>query len=83
MFRYHFFKQGQSFTYLDTWAVGYGDERRQLVEQGFVTVVAPSFADTPSETLTLLQDHEALEEECRAHNPWYTVTGILGQLGVS
>ena len=83
MSRYHFFKQGQSFTYLDTLAVGYDDERRQLVEQGFVTVVAPSFADTPAEALTLLQDHEALEEERRVHNPWYTVAGILGLLGMS
>ncbi|POG24302.1 hypothetical protein C2855_04225 [Aeromonas bestiarum] len=83
MSRYHFFKQGQSFTYLDTWAVGYDDERLQLVEQGFVTVVAPSFADTPAEALTLLQDHEALEEERRVHNPWYTVAGIFGLLGMS
>ena len=63
---YHFFKQGQALTYLDANAPSYSDERRQLVEQGFAAIAAPTFADTPAEALELLRTHQALQDESNA-----------------
>lgn len=73
---YHFFKQGQSLTYLDANAPSYSDERRQLVEQGFAAVAAPTFADTPAEALAQLRAHQALQDEPRASELCLTVTAI-------
>lgn len=82
MSRYHFFKQGQSFTSLATWVAGDDDERHQRVEQGVMAVAAPSYADIPAEVLTLLQDHEAREAKLGAHNPWYSVSGNFSLRGM-
>ncbi|MFQ1932185.1 hypothetical protein ACTG2W_18520 [Aeromonas sp. 96A] len=68
---YHFFKQGQALTYLDANAPSYSDERRQLVEQGFAAIAAPTFADTPAEALELLRTHQALQDEANAKRPLF------------
>ncbi|BBT94323.1 hypothetical protein WP8W19C03_10170 [Aeromonas veronii] len=73
---YHFFKQGQALTYLDANAPSYSDERRQLVEQGFAAIAAPTFADTPAEALELLRTHQALQDEAQANALCLTVATI-------
>lgn len=64
---YHFFTLGQSLTYLDANAPRYSDERRQLVDQGFIAMADPIFADTPAEALALLRHHQARREEAMAN----------------
>lgn len=68
---YHFFKQGQSLTYLDANAPSYSDERRHLVAQGFAAIAVPTFADSPSKALELLCAHQKQHE---LHADGFTLT---------
>ncbi|WP_421241539.1 hypothetical protein [Aeromonas enteropelogenes] len=82
---YHFFKQGQALTYLDANAPSYGDERGQLIEQGFAPLAAPTFADSPAAALAQLQSQEEMENAPGAHDDFYvanshpaTIAGVSG-----
>lgn len=73
---YHFFKQGQSLTYLDANAPSYSDERRHLVAQGFAAIAAPTFADSPGKALELLRDHQKQQHEQHADGFTLTVSEV-------